>query len=151
MKKTHAIDIPTVWDFPRMLEVWEASVRATHDFVKEEQIVLLKKIIVEKELFQHSNLICVRDESGKVEGFAGTTADSLDMLFIHPEAMKSGIGKALMLHAINVLGVKKVDVNEENVHARSFYEHFGFKIVDRSATDEYELPFPILHMYRHSG
>lgn len=146
--RSYEIDRPQKSDIPRLLQVWEASVRATHDFVNEEKIGELKQLIVEKELFLHSDLICVRNDSGDVEGFAGTSGETLDMLFISPGVFRSGAGSALILHAINVSGVTKVDVNEQNDHAREFYERFGFTVVGRSETDEYGNPFPILHMSR---
>lgn len=146
MEPTHNIEIPQPNDFPRLLEIWEASVRATHGFVTEENIQTLKNLIVEKEIFQHTNLICVRNESGRIEGFAGTTGANLDMLFVSPASFKSGVGKALIKHAIEVSGAWKVDVNEQNDNARSFYEHFGFTVIERSELDDYGQPFPVLHM-----
>ena len=144
----YQIDFPQAADFPRLLIVLEASVRATHDFVGEEKIHGIKALIQEKELFQKSDLICVRNASGEVAGFAGVSGDSLDMLFLDPSIIGTGAGKALIQYAIDVRGVTRVDVNEQNDQARSFYEHFGFKVTGRSETDDYGQPFPLLHMRR---
>jgi len=142
------ITIPNQVDYPRMLTVWEASVRATHHFVTEEKITLFKKMIIEQEMFQKSNLFCVRNEAGEVTGFAGELNGSLDMLFLDPSILKTGAGKALIQHAIAIKGVTRVDVNEQNENALGFYEHFGFKVIGRSETDDNGQPFPLLHMQR---
>jgi len=145
----HQIDTPSIADHPRLLDVWEASVRETHHFVPEEKVQHLKKLIVEQQLFHHSEMFCVRDASGKVGGFAGTSGDSLDMLFLHPSMIGTGAGKALMQYAITTKGVTRVDVNEQNEHAREFYEYFGFAVTSRSETDDNGEPFPLLRMKRH--
>lgn len=153
MKRTryypkHQIDTLTAEDQPRLLEVWEAAVRAKHYFVSEEKIGHLRNLIIEKRYFYQPDIFCVRDDAGVVGGFAGVTGDSLDMLFLHPSIIGTGAGKTLMQYAIIVKGVSRVDVNEQNENAREFYEHFGFEITGRSETDENGEPFPLLHMMR---
>jgi len=54
--------------------------------------------------------------------------------------------KLVILHAINDLKVKKVDVNEQNPQAIGFYEHIRFEIINRSELDGLGKPYPILHM-----
>jgi putative acetyltransferase len=51
-------------------------------------------------------------------------------------------------HAVDGLGAAAVDVNEQNASAVAFYEHSGFRVVDRSAVDGMGKPFPLLHMRR---
>jgi putative acetyltransferase len=132
-------------DFPEIVEVWEASVRATHHFLQEEHIQLFKPLIL-KEYLKAVHLWCVRDEAQKILGFLGISQDSIEMLFIHPAARGMGIGRKLTQFAIEHAGVTKVDVNEQNDQAVGFYRHIGFKVVSRSATDGMGLPYPILHM-----
>lgn len=148
MTSIHQIHIPHPADFPLLLMIWEASVRATHYFVSEEKIQQFKTMIREQELFQKSDLYCVRNVEGELTGFAGISGDSLDMLFLDPSVIGTGAGKILMRYAIDVKGVARVDVNEQNEHARGFYEHFGFKVTGRSETDENGEPYPLLHMQR---
>ena len=116
--------------------------RATHHFVPEEKIQVLKTLIIDQALFQKSELFGVRNSAGEVVGFAGVAGDSLDMLFLHPSTIGTGAGKALIRYAIDVKGVTRVDVNEQNEQARGFYEHFGFKVTARSETDDAWKRFP---------
>ncbi len=137
---------PTADDYPQLLEIWERSVRATHHFLKEEEVLRLKSIIQDQNLFEGPNLACAVTENNVIAGFIGTSGPDLDMLFIDPVYMNKGAGKMLLQHAIQNVGIRKVDVNEENEPARGFYEHFGFHVVSRSEVDALGLPYPLLHM-----
>ena len=132
-------------DFPRMVEVWEASVRATHHFVSEEDIQLFKTLLL--DVFrQTSELACVRDAEGEVAGFVGVTEDDLGMLFIHPACRGHGAGRRLVEHAVSRLGARRLDVNEQNEQAVGFYLRMGFEVAGRSALDGMGKPYPLLHM-----
>jgi putative acetyltransferase len=133
-------------EFPYLLEIWEASVRATHHFLPEEDILLFKSIIQEKQLFAQVDLTVARDEAQHILGFMGVANGNLEMLFLHPSATGKGLGKLLTQYAIEKKNVTKVDVNEQNTEALAFYKHMGFKVVSRAATDGMGKPYPILHM-----
>ncbi len=131
--------------YAEMLAVWENSVRATHDFITEEDIEFFKPIIIE-HAFPAVTLRCVKDESGSILGFVGIDELKVEMLFVLNNTRGQGIGKLLLLYAINELNAKRVDVNEQNPLAIGFYKHMGFKVVSRSPLDDMGKPFPILHM-----
>jgi putative acetyltransferase len=78
-------------DIPRIVEVWEASVRETHHFLTEADIELFKPL-VEQELPSVAELACVRDGEGQVVGFVGVEKGKVEMLFVHPEWRGQGIG-----------------------------------------------------------
>ncbi len=131
-------------DYQEIVEVWEASVRATHHFLKEEDIEYFKPLILNTYL-DAVRLRCIRDGK-KIIGFIGVSGQNLEMLFIHPEFRGRRIGKTLLEYAIENMDVKKVDVNEQNEQAVGFYQHCGFKTIDRSKMDASGKPYPILHM-----
>ena len=132
-------------NYAEMLNVWENSVRATHDFITEGDIEFFKPIIIEKA-FPAVTLRCIKSNDGSILGFVGIHDSKVEMVFILNEARGQGIGKVLLQYAIEQLGATKVDVNEQNPRAVGFYEHMGFKVVSRSPFDDMEKPFPILHM-----
>ena len=132
-------------DYQELIEIWEAAVRATHDFLKEEDIQYFKPLILEK-YFDAVNLSVIKDEDEKILGFSGVAENNLEMLFIHPARFGSGIGSRLLKHAINKFSITQLDVNEENVQALNFYTNKGFKVTDRSEKDTTGKPYPILHM-----
>lgn len=144
-KYTPTIEPVFCADYPEVVDVWEASVRATHHFLPEADILYFKPLIL-NEYLKAVHLTCIKDESGRILGFMGVHEDSLEMLFLHPDARGKGIGKHFILHAINDLKVQKVGVNEQNPQAVGFYKHMGFVVVSRSELDGLGKPYPILHM-----
>lgn len=132
-------------DIPRAVEVWEASVRATHHFLTEDDIQFFKPLVWE-ELRQLETLKCVRDGEGQVTGFIGVEGASIEALFIHPAWRGQGIGRRLLTYAVERLGTTELDVNEQNDQAVGFYRHMGFEVAGRSEEDGLGKPFPLLHM-----
>lgn len=133
-------------DHDILLDIWESSVRATHHFLQEEDILFFKQTIHEHKYFELVKLACVRDAADTILGFLGTNADNLEMLFVHPDYIGKGVGKALVEYALHVAKVNKVDVNEQNEKAYQFYLHHGFRVISRDELDGTGKPFPILHM-----
>ena len=135
-------------DYPVLLQVWEASVRATHHFLKEEDIDYFKPLIL-STYFDAVTLRCIRKE-GKIVAFLGVADQNLEMLFIHPDFRGMHLGKSLVDYAVKEMDVIKVDVNEQNDQAVGFYKKYGFEVYDRSEKDGTGKPYPLLHM-RLSG
>jgi len=131
-------------DYQEMIAVWEASVRATHHFLTEEDIVTYRKLIL-NEYFDLVKLYCVRSED-QIIGFMGIDGKFLQMLFVHPDFRGKEVGKQLLHFAITEKQVDKVDVNEQNLQAIGFYEKLGFKTFSRTESDAAGKPYPILSM-----
>lgn len=139
------IDIVHKSEYPEIVAIWEASVRVTHHFLKEDDIQHFKPLI-QNEYLHVVNLFCARNMDNKIVAFMGVAKKKIEMLFVHPHYMNRGIGKKLTLYAINKLEASKVDVNEDNPDAVGFYKSLGFKQVGRSRLDSTGKPFPILHL-----
>lgn len=135
----------TAEDFPHVVEVWEASVRATHHFLTEADIQFFKSL-VEDDLKHLEVLASVRDGNGQVAGFVGVEGVTVEALFVHPAWRGRGIGRRLLTYAVETLGATELDVNEQNDQAVGFYRRIGFEVVGRSPVDGMGLPFPLLHM-----
>ena len=138
-----ALEHPGEADFAALLAVWESSVRGTHDFLAEADIVALRPQV--REGLGAVPLWIARDPDGEIAGFAGFHGDMLEMLFVREESRGQGIGRALVRRALNQ-GVTRVDVNEQNPQAVGFYQRMGFVVTGRSALDGQGRPFPLLHM-----
>lgn len=132
-------------DYLGLIEVWELSVRATHDFLSEESILTLKPLILE-HYFDAVELRCIKNKLNEILGFIGVAEQNIEMLFILPTEIGKGWGKMLTHYAIKNLDACKVDVNEQNPNALHFYKKLGFEIVGRSELDGQGNPFPLLHM-----
>jgi len=132
-------------DFARVVEVWEASVRATHHFVTEADILVFRPLVWDG-LRNVEHLLAVRDGAGRVVGFIGVEGDEVAMLFVHPDWRGHGIGRRLLRHAVAALGATRLDVNEQNEQALGFYRRMGFTVVGRSKRDYTGKPYPLLHL-----
>ncbi len=131
-------------DYPRIMEIWESAVKATHDFLSEEDFHYFKEIIPRDYL---PNLeVYLLTENGEAKGFASVAEENLEMLFIHNDARGKGLGKELYQFMKENTGLTKVDVNEQNPQAIGFYEKMGFKQTGRSEKDGSGKDYPIIHM-----
>ena len=70
-------------DFEELAEVWEASVRATHDFLSEADIRELRSLLPVRYL-PAVELRCLRD-AGRIVAFIGLNGSHIAMLFVRPE------------------------------------------------------------------
>ncbi len=146
MQHKRVIHTPRLADFEELTNVWEASVRATHDFLPDSYIELLRGLVLEQYL-DTVMLICCKDPTSKrITGFAGVAAGKVEMLFIHPDYRGLGIGKCLLMFAINELNAERLDVNEQNLQAVGFYLKQGFVAVGRCEKDGMGQPYPLLHL-----
>lgn len=145
MTQHSVIYLPNKGDYAELTRLWEAAVRATHDFLPENYIMLLRDLLVTQYL-DAVNLFCTRDAQLRITGFGGTTPGKLEMLFIAPDHRGMGLGKKLLDYSIEHFQITEVDVNEQNPQARGFYEKQGFEVVGRSEVDGLGKPYPMLRM-----
>lgn len=132
-------------DYSELTQLWERSVRATHDFLPESDILFFRPLIL-NEFLPQVTLCCAKNSQGAISGFIGVADDKVEMLFIDPEYFGQGLGKALLNYAVETLNIHQVDVNEQNQQAANFYLKYGFKIKGRSETDGMGKPYPLLHL-----
>lgn len=125
--------------------LWRASVEATHHFLTPAEVERIAAYVPDA-LRQVPLLATARDDEGRALGFGGADGDNLEMLFVAPAARGTGVGTALLAHAVEEWGVRRVDVNEQNPAAHGFYEHRGFRVVGRSERDSQGDPYPMLHL-----
>lgn len=129
----------------KLIQLWEKSVRATHLFLPESEILNIKEKFLPDALKNISHLVIAKEEC-KAIGFMGIEAQKLEMLFVLPEKRGKGIGKKLLKYGIKNYSINELTVNEQNPQAKGFYEHLGFKVYKRADVDEQGNPYPILYM-----
>lgn len=134
---------------PRLVEaltaVWEHSVRATHHFLSESEILRIRAY-VPQAVGGVAQLVAAENQAGEPVGFMGVENGRLEMLFLAPEARGCGLGGRLLRCGIEQYGVREVTVNEQNPQAVDFYAHFGFRTYRRTERDEEGGPYPLLYM-----
>lgn len=124
--------------------VWEASVRATHDFLAAGEVERLASL-VPGFVAGVGRLLVARGPEGAV-GFLGADGESVEMLFVAPAWRGRGVGRLLMERAVELFGAREVSVNEENPQAVGFYERMGFSTYRREELDGQGAPHPLLLM-----
>lgn len=134
----------------KLLRVWEDSVRATHIFLSDGEIINIREY-VPQALTGIAHLIIAEDDAGEPVAFMGIQEGSLEMLFIENAQRGKGLGRKLLEYGIEKHAVERLAVNEQNPQAKGFYEHMGFAVYKRTDLDEQGNPYPLLYMSRTMG
>lgn len=137
-------------DYDRLVGLWEASVRATHHFLREQDLLRIRTQM--KIAYLPSVTLYGIEQDEELAAFMGIGIKKLEMLFVHPRWCGHGLGKRLVRCAVERFGAVLVDVNEQNTHAAEFYRRMGFREMSRDEADGHGRPYPILHMrWQDSG
>lgn len=132
-------------DHPALLQVWEASVRATHDFLDPADLAFFRDFVPGALGLLDVQLI---ESSQGPAGFIGWRPGHIEMLFVSPAQFGQGLGRRLLDQVIASAPAQpwQLDVNEQNPRALRFYQRYGFAVVGRSAQDSSGRPYPLLHL-----
>ena len=84
------------------------------------------------EVFMPQAETYVFEQDGRVVGFVALVGDEVGGIFVHPSSQGSGVGRALMDHAVALRGNLELDVFEKNEVGRRFYDAYGFYPVGSS-------------------
>ena len=128
----------------QLWQVWEASVRATHHFLTEQDIQSIKQ--QGEEILYAIDILVVAFEEDIPVGFMGIQERKIEALFLSPALIGKGWGRQLIDLAVRRYGAVYIDVNEQNTRAEAIYRHLGFETYRRDETDDQGNPFPILRM-----
>lgn len=131
-------------DRDQILNIWEKSVLATHDFLNPTDFEEIKQL-VQTFNFNDFEVYCLK-QNDQIAGFIGLAERKIEMLFFSPEYIGKGLGRKLTDFAFSELKANKVDVNEQNKNAVKFYEKLGFKTYERTEKDDLGKEYPLLRM-----
>lgn len=138
---------PAAEELEALTRLWEASVRATHDFLAPADLDFFRTL-VRRDALPGTELYVLRAPDGQFTAFAGIEGEHLEMLFVAPDHRGAGLGRQLVEHLVRTRNIRTVDVNEQNAQAAGFYARLGFRVVGRDALDASGRPYPILHLAR---
>ena len=136
-----------------LFALWERSVRASHHFLTEEDILFYRPLVKEVLVSDMEFWTAQDYASGSPLGFMGLATGEfgeawrLEALFVEPEHFQQGVGTLLVTQARLLKGRLSLDVNEQNPDARDFYRRLGFAETGRSPLDGAGRPFPLIHMF----
>lgn len=131
-------------DGARVVEIWCAAVDATHDFLSIADREAIEAEV--RDFLPAVPLWLAVDADDIATGFMLLDGTHMEALFIDPAHRGSGIGRALVNHALKMTPELTTDVNEQNEQAVGFYRHLGFVPTGRSALDGQGRPYPLVHL-----
>ena len=124
-----------------LIEVWEKSVRSSHHFLSEEDLMYYRSRIMDT-YFHSVELYVVRHPH--IVAFMGLSDEMVEMLFVLPSEKGKGYGSSLLDFALTKKHIRKIDVNEQNTEAYQFYLRKGYKVTGKDYTDADGKPYPIM-------
>lgn len=133
-------------DGERVVDIWSGAVDETHDFLKATDRAEIERDV--REFLPGLPLWLALDRNCRPIGFMGMTGSHMDALFVDPAFLSTGVGRALVEHALRQNKTITADVNEQNIRARGFYRRMGFVSMGRSERDDRGRPYPLIHLQR---
>lgn len=117
----------------QIMAIWLASNLEAHDFVPasywQENFALVKQLMPQAEL-------TVVQVDGKIVGFAGMQEDYLAGIFIDSAYRHLGFGTQLLTHLQARHAVITLNVFDQNLQAKQFYQRHGFHLAQKQFDEE---------------
>ena len=120
-------------DHERLIQLWERSVRATHDFLGDSDIVALRPLVAAQLATSTTQWWALWSTNNELAGLLGYSPDTIGALFVDPEYRRLGGGRTLVAFARDLASGREpaVEVNEQNDQAVRFYRALGFSTIER--------------------
>lgn len=128
----------------RVIEIWRAAVDATHDFLTPEDRQAIDAMVC--GFLPNAPLWIAADDNDLPVAFMLLDGGHMEALFVDPVHRGTGVGAALVRHALALHPTLTTDVNEQNAQAVGFYERMGFQRTGRSEVDGQGRPYPLIHL-----
>lgn len=113
-------------DYEAIAELWEASVRATHHFLKPEEIGFYKPYLV-KYALPACRLYGIKTNEGKLCAFIGLSYDKIEMLFVSPKFFKNGCGRRLVDFAERKKNIKRLTSTKKTHAGAGLLSSYGLQ------------------------
>ena len=95
----------------QLVALWEQSVQASHHFLTSDNIEQLTPFV--KIGGSSIETLVVKYDADRPIAFMGIDHDKIELLFVLPLYFGKGIGKELVMSAVEKYNVKYADVNEQ--------------------------------------
>ena len=125
-------------DLPALLELWLVSTTQAHPFIDENY--WLESLGLVREVYLPGAQTWVWEDNG-LKGFISVMdARFIGALFVAPDALSQGIGKALIRHVMARFPDLSLEVYQKNTRAVHFYHRQGFRIEESTWQEETHHP-----------
>ncbi|MEL0551607.1 MULTISPECIES: N-acetyltransferase [Enterobacteriaceae] len=131
-------------DTAPLLTLWLESTIHAHPFIREAY--WHESLAVVRDVYLPAASSWVWEEHGVVKGFVSVMeARFIGALFVAPDAIRRGIGSALLEEVKQHYLWLSLEVYQKNVEAVNFYHAQGFRIEDCAWQDDTLQPTWIMH------
>ncbi|CBG90955.1 N-acetyltransferase [Citrobacter rodentium] len=122
-----------------ILALWLESTIYAHPFIPEYYWYASEAIV--RDSYLPAARTWVWEEQEEVKGFINVLENRfLGALFVAPDALRRGIGKALVQHVQQRFSQLSLEVYQKNLNAVHFYHAQGFRIEDSAWQEETHHP-----------
>lgn len=135
-------------DGERVIDIWRRAVDATHDFLAPDDRLAIDAMVC--TFLPQAPLWLAVDANDRPLAFMLVDGAHMEALFVDPACRGTGVGAALVRHALALHPGMTTDVNEQNAQAIGFYERMGFVRTGRSPLDGQGRPYPLIHLAHRS-
>ncbi|WP_058910526.1 N-acetyltransferase [Entomohabitans teleogrylli] len=124
---------------PELLALWLASTIEAHPFIPEAW--WRESLPVVRDTYLPNASTWVMEQQGALVGFISILdGQFIGALFVAPQHIGSGIGHALLEHAMQRYSRLSLEVYQKNIRAVNFYHAHGFRIEDSAWHQETRHP-----------
>ena len=93
------------YDYTRLITIWENAVKATHDFLTDNDFKYYKSHLPDH--FRQVDLYIYKNRDGMPVGFMGVSGSILEMLFVDAAYRGCCVGTKLLRYAESVLNIRE--------------------------------------------
>ncbi|MFT6659733.1 GNAT family N-acetyltransferase [Maritalea sp.] len=116
-------------DTDALIEIWRSANALAHPFLED---IFVEQVGSDmRSIYLPNAETWVLEVDGLPVGFIALLGSEIGGLFLDPRLHGQGFGKALTDHAAKLKGKLSVEVFENNIIGRRFYDRYGFVEVSR--------------------
>lgn len=124
-------------DLDQVMSIWLQVNMESHSFIEADywknNYEMVREMIPKAEVF-------VSEENGQIRGFIGLIDTYIAGIFVRAAEQSKGVGTGLLHTVMKARDNLRLNVYKKNMRAVSFYQHYGFQIInqgiDESTSEE---------------
>lgn len=124
-------------DLDQVMSIWLQVNMESHSFIEADywknNYEMVREMIPKAE-------VLVSEENGQIRGFIGLIDTYIAGIFVRAAEQSKGVGTGLLHTVMKSRDNLRLNVYKKNMRAVSFYQHYGFQIInqgiDESTSEE---------------
>ena len=124
-------------DLDQVMSIWLQVNMESHSFIEADywknNYEMVREMIPKAE-------VLVSEENGQIRGFIGLIDTYIAGIFVRAAEQSKGVGTGMLHTVMKSRDNLRLNVYKKNMRAVSFYQHYGFQIInqgiDESTSEE---------------